>query len=365
MNLDEEINLKVPNNLKSMLRQRDGGALLAAELPKVVTPAEASDPESELQRAWELCGQYFAVQDRLYDAQAIFHSLYDQMLKYQEETDRRVHKGMPLIWISDYHARLGHPALSKRYLLLSTCEDAIRDKGEIPAETTGVYFRAVWRYGMSHHELARYAKAIWDLSQNNPVEARYPEWVLQEIGNEWITEYPSASEILKYKVSTRYVRQLLGLLGSGDGKHLERLAHYILESMPGCRAYMRKRSHSTDYDVVCTFEGPNDDFRLELGRYFIGECKDWNDPADFSAIAKFCRVLDSVKCRFGILFSREGITGTGKTKDAERELVKVFQDRGMVIIVITKKDLQEISEGANLITMVRSKYEAVRLDLRK
>jgi hypothetical protein len=44
--------------------------------------------------------------------------------------------------------------------------------------------------------------------------------------------------------------------------------------------------------------------------------------------------------------------------------VKVFQDRGMVVIVITKKDLQEIAGGANLITMIRSKYEAVRLDLR-
>jgi hypothetical protein len=127
---------------------------------------------------------------------------------------------------------------------------------------------------------------------------------------------------------------------------------------------MRKRSQSTDYDVVCTLEGPNDDFRSELGRYFICECKDWSAPADFSAFAKFCYVLDSVKCRFGILFSREGITGAGRATDAERVQVKVFQDRGMVVIVITQKDLREIADGANLITMIRSKYEAVRLDLR-
>ena len=365
MTIEEELKLKLPNNLKPLLSQRDGGALLAAELPKTVTPAQASDAKSDLQRAWELCGLYYRDQGRLYEAQAIFHSLYNQMLTYQEEAHKRVHKGMPLVWISDFHASLGHPALARRYIMLTTCEDAIRDEGTIPPGTTGVYFRAVWQYGISHHELLHYAQAIWNLSQEHPEEARYPEWILQEIGNDWITEYPSPSEILRYEISTRYAQWLLGQLGDGTGEHLERLAHYILESMPGCRAYRRKRSQSTDYDVVCTLEGPNDDFRSELGRYFICECKDWSRPADFEAFAKFCRVLDSAKCRFGILFSREGITGVGKTKDAEREQLKVFQDRGMVVIVITEQDLHEVAGGANLITMIRSKYESVRLDLRK
>ena len=40
------------------------------------------------------------------------------------------------------------------------------------------------------------------------------------------------------------------------------------------------------------------DFRAELGRYLVCECKDWADRAvDFTAIAKFCRVLDSAKCK--------------------------------------------------------------------
>ena len=63
----------------------------------------------------------------------------------------------------------------------------------------------------------------------------------------------------------------------------------------------RKRSWSTDYDIVCSMEGFEVDFRSELG-YFVCECKDWNQPADFSVMAKFCRVLDSTKSRFGVLF---------------------------------------------------------------
>ncbi len=125
---------------------------------------------------------------------------------------------------------------------------------------------------------------------------------------------------------------------------------------------MRRRSASTDYDVVCGMEGVDLDFRSALGRYFLCECKDWGNPADFSAFAKFCRVLDSAKCRFGILFSREEITGTARSTDAAREQLKLFQDRGMVVVVIDVEDLKQIADGANLITMLRAKYEEVRLD---
>ena len=110
-------------------------------------------------------------------------------------------------------------------------------------------------------------------------------------------------------------------------------------------------------------EGLESDFRSELGRYFICECKDWVKPANFTSFAKFCRVLDSVKARFGILFSRHGISGSGRREDAALEQLKVFQDRGMVIVVITQEDIERVVDGANFISLLRSKYERVRLGL--
>jgi hypothetical protein len=134
--------------------------------------------------------------------------------------------------------------------------------------------------------------------------------------------------------------------------------------MPGCRTYHRRRSYSTDYDTVCSLDGLDLDFRSELGRYFVCECKDWNTPADFSAFAKFARVLDSTKSRFGILFSRNGITGERFTRDASREQLKLFQDRGIIIVVVTQGDIEAVIDGSNFIAILREKYEAVRLDLR-
>src|SRR5438132_13756006 len=129
--------------------------------------------------------------------------------------------------------------------------------------------------------------------------------------------------------------------------------------MPGCRTMPHKRSDTGEYDLVCSVDGLESDFRSELGRYFVCECKDTVRPANFTTMAKFCRVLDSVKSRFGILFSRRGISGEGTRRDAALEQLKVFQDRGIVIIVVDQQDLERVARGTNLIRLMRKKYERV------
>jgi len=185
-----------------------------------------------------------------------------------------------------------------------------------------------------------------------------------ELDDEWQSEIPSIQESGMFRCSGPFVKRLLDRLGTDQGKSLEHLAHYLVSTIPGCRSYLRRRSRSTDYDVVGLFEGPAFDFRSELGRLFVCECKDWSKPADFTAIAKFCRVLDSVKSRFGIFFSRDGISGSRNDNDAERERFKIFLDRGIVIVVLTKNELERVAEGANFVSMLRIKYEQIRLDLR-
>jgi len=85
---------------------------------------------------------------------------------------------------------------------------------------------------------------------------------------------------------------------------------------------------------------------------------------DVTAFAKFGSVLDSVKARFGVLFSKEGVSGKGKNRDAEREQLKLFQRDGRAIVVVSFEDLERVAAGENFIAILRSKYEAVRLDLR-
>jgi hypothetical protein len=345
-----------------VLERRDSAPLVVARLQRRIPPLR-SGTATNLE-IWELCGQFYRGLGRFHEALLVFQSLYEQLLKFQSKSEKWISKGMPLVWISECHKALSHPVVAKRYLMLTACEDAIRESGKISPETTGVYFRAVWLSGLSHNELSRYAQEFWQIYKRDPVNGRYPEWVLQRIGHEWMAEYPSAAEASYYFINRIYADHLLRK-NRQDGTALEHLAHYLLGAMPGCRAYMRQRSPSTDYDIICAMEGGTLDFRDELGRYFVCECKDWSKPADFSSFAKFCRVLDSVKCRFGILFSKNGISGHGHGINAEREQLKVFQDRGLVIVVISNHDLVRIVSGANFLTLLRSKYEEVRLDLKK
>ena len=258
---------------------------------------------------------------------------------------------------------MGFVALPKRYLMLTLIEDAISEKGKVSSETGGIYFRLVWRHGLADSELQRYAAQAYELFVKHPTESLFPEWILQELDNDWMTEFPTSQEAAVYSANPRYVKRLIEQLGDTSGATLERVADYILSCMPGCRTTRRRRSQSSDYDIVCSVEGLEVDFRSELGRYFVCECKDWQSPADFTTMAKFCRVLDSTKSRFGILFSKHGISGQGRTVDAEREQLKVFQDRGMVIVVINQGDVEYVARGGNFINLLRAKYERVRLDL--
>ena len=355
----EELQTLEPD-LLPILDERDAAARLITLLPKRYTPAQVAEDAA---RIWELTALYFLNSERVHEALGIFWRLYQQMLDAQQ-TAGRIHKGMPLVWISDCFTRLGFPVHAKRYLMLTLCEDALRENGTVSPNTTGTYFRLVWGKGLSDEELQRYSHRFFELAQAAPSDALFPEALLQRVDDSWLTELPSAEEASSYRANTRYIQYLLGRLGDGTGEVLELLAEYVMSCMPGCRTRRRERTGSTDYDIVCAMEGFEMDFRSELGRHFVCECKDWIAPADFTVMAKFCRVLDSTKSKFGVLFSKSGISGAGSMRYAELEQLKVFQDRGIVIVVLTLGDLEAVATGANLIALLRRQYESVTLDLR-
>ncbi len=359
----EELREKLAANLLPLLSSRAGVAQLIKQLPLVYTPESvAQQPPSTEFRAWELVGLHYLKLGRVHESLTVFTELYEQLYRAQLN-GKRVHKGTALLWMYECYLAMGFSATAKRYLMLTLCEDAIGFQGNISAEESGLYFRIIWRHGLTDQRLREFAQQIYRLSIEHPTESLYPEWLLQQL--DWRSEeaVPTVAEAMVYKANLRYVRYLIEQTGDRSGSPMEALCEYLLSCMPGCKTTRRRRRHSTEYDIICSMEGFEIDFRSEFGRYFVCECKDWSSAADFTVMAKFCRVLDSMKSRFGILFSKKGITGAGKSDYAEREQLKVFQDRGMVIIVIDESDLEKIAAGANFIAMLREKYELVRLDL--
>lgn len=366
-----------PPHLHSIIGNSDYGVAqrFIEALPKVYPPSHIIHFDNHpAQGDWVRIGQLFMSQGRNHEALAIFQLLYDNLFVAQEEyrniINKPAHKGMALYFMGLCYQAMNFPVHAKRYMMLSLIEDAARDEGKV--ETTGVFFQLVWMFGLSESLVKDYANQAYQRSLESSLGDFYPERVLQEFDRKecnqrWMTELPSPGEALHWRINQRYYRLLLSQLGDGTGKTLQDLATYLLACMPGCRTITEADTPSTDLDVVCSIDGTDMDFRSELGRYFVAECKDWSAPVDFTTTAKFCRVLDSIKARFGILFSREGITGL-KTKTYEhiaaaREILKVYQDRGIVIVVISRKDLDDIANGHDFINMLREKYTEVRLDL--
>jgi hypothetical protein len=352
----------LPQQLRQYLALPHGAALIADGLSQTFSPSAVVTLTTE-HKVWEGVGAFYRQQERFLDALVIYSKLYDQLLVGQEAADTWCNKGTPLVWMSECYLAMGCPAIAQRHLMLTLIDDAIYWRGQVSPTETGSYFRLVWRGWLSEPDLKRYAKEAYEIYQTSAKPSRYPEWILMQLDRSWMTQAPSPQEVGVFATNLRYIDRLVGALGGRSGKELEALAEYVLTCMPGCRTMRRRRSDSTDYDLICSVEGLELDFRSELGRYFVCECKDWSVPADFTAMAKFCRILDSVKSRFGILFSRQGISGEGKRRHAALEQLKVFQDRGIVIVVVDHEDLEQLVRGTNFISLLRTKYEGVRLNL--
>lgn len=321
------------------------------------------DEHSDGGKLWEHVGQKYIRGGRYHEAIYVFRAMYEEMLRYQQKAQIRVHKGMPLCWTADCYGALKMRALAKRHLMLTLCEDTVTSKGQINPNVTGTYWRIVWLYGLSDAEFRRYEQEIWQTYCTSGEEGWFSEHLLLTLDTDWMTELPTANESRVYVTSSEYLRHLLGHLGRSKGRSLEQIALYLLSCIPGCHARSRVESSSTDYDVVAVLEGQGLDFRSEVGRYVLCECKDWQRSADFTTFAKFTQVLRDVGSRFGILFAKNGISGSDGKRYASREQLKVFQHDQIVIVVIEKNDLERLAKGANLVQILTRKYEEVRLDV--
>lgn len=109
--LEKEIKW-INSDLIPLLDKRDGAPLLIKKLSEAYSPEQICVPYTQEtleqksdvgapQRLWECVGHFYRFQSRFYEALSIFTALYDHMLSAQFKKNTWVHKGMPLVWISE------------------------------------------------------------------------------------------------------------------------------------------------------------------------------------------------------------------------------------------------------------------------
>ena len=336
------------------------GQLLEKYEPKIKNLLKSNEYDRAWD-AWETVGLYYLMQDRPIEALSVFSRWYDELLELQTIHKVRLHKGKPLILISDCYWFMDWPSHSKRFLMCALIEDIITDLGNI-RQDRGAVFRAKWRHQLSQLFLEEVAYSV----QSNSTEfIQYPDAVLHNLPFGWQNEIPSIRESRAYVINRSYVKEMVARLGDKQGKNLELLMFYLLICIPGIRAQMRLRTRTCEFDIVGSIDGTYADFRSELGRYFACECKNRKSKSGYPDLAKFAMSLLGIKSQLGIFVSTNGMSGQANTTDAKATIQRIYSESGTVIIAIDKNDLLRVKNGANFVDLMQIRYEQVRLDLNR
>ena len=123
---------------------------------------------SKARNIWNDIGYLYRLLGRTHDALLIYNTEYSNTIDAQIEMEERIHKGAVLYWISECFMLMNYYSLSKKYMMLALCEDAITLSGKINTDSTGTYHRLVWEKKMSKEEYSRYEEEFWRIYLDNP-----------------------------------------------------------------------------------------------------------------------------------------------------------------------------------------------------
>lgn len=94
-----------------------------------------------------------------------------------------------------------------------------------------------------------------------------------------------------------------------------------------------------------------------LPSHLVIECKNWQNPVDSATLTVFAAKLRRFRVDFGILVAANGITGDPQDKTAAHAHLRyVYERDGMIIVVVTRAELESLIDTAELEALIRDKY---------
>ena len=151
---------------------------------------------------------------------------------------------------------------------------------------------------------------------------------------------------------------------SEKGRSLEELASKLFSSIDGLSVkYNNLRTASSEFDIVIEYDKSqyNKVFD-EYGRYFLAECKNWDEPVDAKTLRDFLLKVTKTKTQLGFLIAKNGITGKDSSVNALREIYSSFDRDGICIVVLTIEDIKSVISGTDISTLIDEKIDRVRFD---
>jgi len=149
------------------------------------------------------------------------------------------------------------------------------------------------------------------------------------------------------------------------GRALESLAQFLFDSVPSLHCkYKNLNTRSSEIDLVIEYKPSKGAIPLfdELGRYCLIECKNWSKPVGVGPVRDFMGKLDKCKVKFGIILSKNGVTGADSGVDALREIQSRYDRDGVYVLVFSLEELKGISNSKEFCDALDFKADGLRFD---
>ncbi|MFC2010775.1 hypothetical protein ACFLUR_00585 [Chloroflexota bacterium] len=168
-------------------------------------------------------------------------------------------------------------------------------------------------------------------------------------------------ESVKYADSLRRVEKAFPSgTAKEKGDSLEELADCLLGSIKAFKVNPKELTPSGELDRYLTVSKIPGTLLQDWSTYVPVECKNWGEPVGVQVINDLYAKAKKMGSNRGILFSREGVTGTANF-DGWREIVNLFVSDRYVTIVINLEDLKSIESGTNPLDVIERYQRAVHV----
>jgi len=143
---------------------------------------------------------------------------------------------------------------------------------------------------------------------------------------------------------------------------LEELADSLLKGIKNIKVRERNlKNASSEIDLVAEYRG-SDDYTIfdDYERFILVECKNWESSVGAKQVRDFVKKIQNTKTNLGIIFAKNGISGTHKGSYAMREIDLAFQNQGISIVVFNENDLENIHDGTDFYELLDEKLFNLR-----
>lgn len=246
---------------------------------------------------------------------------YDQCIKQEAQTQRRVHKGHPLCNIAILGRMIGSPSLHRHYALLSCASDVCWEHEEPDLVHGGLSATLLEQFE------SRTSLDIWLVSvrqhatrsqKDGKILPIHPEAL---VAGRWFTEalgqHVFAVSTLAMNDHRRFVNVLLDSLeqqapndsSTSKGTRFEAAVGIALATTPGFEVDASRKAPDSQTDLVVRYERDRLT-RLDLpGGAGLVECKAEKAPIGADQLRAFGAKCQFHRVQFGVLVTLGGITG--------------------------------------------------------